>query len=489
MGITVRRGGMAFDIKLEGAAPNAWYAPGDTLIGYVSRAVATVSPSATVKITICGRTKSKIVVSRGNNNRSYYRSRFDVINEHDHQQTIYHGPLHIATQPGAHTEPSIWPFAVEIPKHCCPLRTRVPADESYVPLDDFTVTTTPLPNSFHMDHPGWSSDRQGFVEYFLKAHITFTHGGSYKTDEAFLPINIRTGDPNPPITDFKLRRYRHVGNASTYKLLPGMEDAELSFSQKRQELMGSSKVPRLGGHMEIDIPQVLQIDNPGPVHLQLRFVPDDKLTANGMHGVPAKIALQSLAITITSWTTVLCSGSFSPHDRSDDHEASFRLWPPRGVAPPEPLYIPCTGEWPPIDIGERVGFRLPDYMCKRVPSRSTSDVLSPGFSTYNIKHWHTMSIKLVAVVAGREMKMSVLGKLTILPPAAGVSLPPQVGSNGGQEQEEAPPPPFQARTESWIHPPAEEDAPPSFAEVQKDDMIRKSSDGSGEEKAGKGEGK
>jgi hypothetical protein len=480
MGKTFRRGGPAFDIHHERAA-HAWYAPGDTIIGHVSRSSPLVSPTAIVKITLCGRTKSKIVVSRSNNQRSYYRGRFDVINEHAHLQTIYQGPIHIATEAGAATGPAVWPFAIDIPRTCCRLLRPPPSNQSYLPLNPETVTASPLPDSFTMDHPGWGTNREGFVEYFLKATISFTQGGHHRTDDAFLPINIRTGDPNPPIADFKLRRSRHVASASTFHLLPGMDDAELSFSQKRQEFMGSSKVPRIGGQLEIDIPQVLQLENRNPVHIQMRFVPDPKMTSSGMRGIPAKIALRSMSATITSYTTVLCDGSFSPHHASDDTETNLHIWPPASSGgPTEPLYIPCTDEWPPIDIGERVGFRIPDYLCRRIPGKPIRELLSPDFVTYNIKHWHTVTFKVVVVAAGQDIKTSVNGKLKILPPTEAAPST-QAGSSGAQQQEEeAPPPAFQGRSESWIHPPAEADAPPTFAEVQKDDLIRKSFDGRGE---------
>lgn len=488
MGRTMRRGGPSLEIHHERSVYDH-YAPGDTIIGRVSRRLEAISPEATIKLALIGRAKSKMVVSRGNNNRSYYRGRFTIVEQ---WQTLFQGPLHIAS---GGTGPGDWPFAFDIPSTCSPkVIGRVPAEQSYLPLDAASVSAIPLPDTFDMEYHGWGTNREGFVEYFLKAMISYTHAGKRESEEAILPIMIRSVSREPPIADFKLRRHRNQCIATSFTLLPGMEDAELSFSQKRQELMGSRKVPRIGGTLEMDIPQVLQLDNRCPVPVQLRFVPNPELTSSGMRGIPVKIKLRSLTATIYSRTTVLCDGSLHPHDANEETESVIRLWPKRvrlTDPPGDPFYIPCTDEYPPIDIGTHVGFCIPQYLSKRTqgPVGQTNvqnrTLLCPDFTTFNIKTSHTIRFDLVADIASQDIKMTASGKLTILPSAD--TLPPAAPAQQEAAAEEAPPPPpFEQRTESWIQPPPEAEAPPTFAQVQRDDVLRRSFDGR-DTAGGKGE--
>jgi hypothetical protein len=125
-------------------------------------------------------------------------------------------------------------------------------------------------------------------------------------------------------------------------------------------------------------------------------------------------------------------------------------------------------------VGEILGFRMLSATKLVVANtrRELSPKLQPDFTTYNIKHAHSAMLELVVLVAGEQMKMKVQWQLVVLPPPgqtpgpAGVSTVPV---------DEPPPPPFEASSGSWIRPPAEEDAPPAFAEVQKEDISRKKS--------------
>ena len=107
--------------------------------------------------------------------------------------------------------------------------------------------------------------------------------------------------------------------------------------------------------------------------------------------------------------------------------------------------------------------------------RELSPKLQPDFTTYNIRHVHSATLELVVLVAGEQMKMKVQWQLVILPPPGQTPGPAGISA---VQVDELPPPPFEARSASWIRPPAEADAPPAFAEVQKEDMaMKKSHDG------------
>jgi hypothetical protein len=125
-------------IRLEG---NQSYSPGDTIIGYVYRKTRAVSPNSTVSISLSGRTKSKMVVRRGNNNSSTYRGRFNLIPRTGYSPTIFKGPLHIRGD----GDEAVWPFAITLPKHVDPASySGADQKESYLPLQkrDYDLPST-----------------------------------------------------------------------------------------------------------------------------------------------------------------------------------------------------------------------------------------------------------------------------------------------------------------------------------------------------------
>ncbi|ROT37126.1 hypothetical protein SODALDRAFT_188857 [Sodiomyces alkalinus F11] len=489
MGRTTYKGNPALQIVTEGVTyPTVpLFAPGNTIIGRVCRRAALVSTEASVQITLCGRAKSKITVRRHNaashgTTTTHYRGRFTLIDEDAHRQTIFNGPLHVADSSDNQT----WSFVIDIPTHCSQrkLVNSVPANLSFLPLDAASVAIHRLPGTFDMDHSGWSSDREGFVEYWLEATILFIQHGKQRSETATLPIIIASANNDPPITDFGNRRYRELRVISSFRLLPNMEAAELTFQQKCQQLFGSSKVPRAAGKLELYMPRIMQLGNPSTVPLRLRFVPDKKLSSDNMHDIPIKIVLQSLRMTLMTKTTVRCAAAFSPREASDDTEITLNIWPPSPGQPSSILYIPCTGEYPPIDVGAKADFRLNSQAPRQALRK-----LYPRFTTYNLMHTHYFKFEIVATASGEEMKMNAFESVVILPasearqaPVAAYSAHP--GSSAVQQEEEAPPPPFQPRSESWIRPPAETDAPPTFAQAQEENVTRKSQEAERSTEAG-----
>ncbi|KAK4138459.1 hypothetical protein BT67DRAFT_431067 [Trichocladium antarcticum] len=476
MGRTLYKGDAALQVARDDI-PCPTFARGDTIVGHVRRRLPLVSTSATIKVTLCGRTKSKITIGRGQSGNSYYRGRFAVIDETAHLQTIFQGPLHIAAGEGARS----WPFALDIPTHCAPrmLANSVAKEQSFLPLDAEAIATHPLPDSFNMYHSGFSSKREGFVEYFIKATMTYMFNSVHHHETAILPFRLASPSNAPPIIDFSLRQHRAFSIFSSFKLHLDTNTLGLTFTQKRQKLFGSSKVPRIGGRMEVDLPRVVQIGNPNPIPVRLRFVPDPKASSPNMCGVPAKISVMSLRLEIVARTVVRCDGTWSPHEADDTADVPLQLWPlqPRG-----PLYIPCTGEWPAVDVGREIGLRILSRNMIAIGDKRRTCELIPDFTTYNIKRSHHVLAELVAEAGGEMIHLKVGGwQLVVLPPARGVSgfHAPAPGQASASTQAgistvqvpEVPPPPFDAGSESWIHPPAEADAPPAFAEVVNEDTI------------------
>jgi hypothetical protein len=130
------RNGPALGIYLENDPIK--YVPGNTISGFIFRCLDTVSPDASVPISLHGRSKSKMVINKGRHSRTY-RSQFNLA--HTKSQIIYQGPLHIPSGSGKR-----WQFAATIPVHTDPgLLTQSPQAEqklgSYLPLDIQHVAT------------------------------------------------------------------------------------------------------------------------------------------------------------------------------------------------------------------------------------------------------------------------------------------------------------------------------------------------------------
>ncbi|TPX09090.1 uncharacterized protein E0L32_001648 [Thyridium curvatum] len=488
MGITVAQGGMAFGIAVDDPSSLAC-SPGDTIVGCAIRKMPLVSPDAVVTVTLCGRAKTKLIVRSGNNSTRTYRGRFGLVDQRAHMQTLFRGPLHIVNGEPARQ----WPFTIRVPTHCAPKALGpVSQAESYLPTDAASVAATPLPNSFYMDGgPGFSHrQREGFVEYFITATLTYTHGGERKSAEATLPIALKTVTGDPPIVDFQLRRYRQIGCVSSFKLLPGVDDSQLTFKHKFRQALHSSKVPRFQGFMEMALPGTIQLDNPSTIPILLRFVPDPKMTSSELAGTPIEITLVSMHMQVETEIGLRCEGTFGPHDGEAGFKTRVPIWPPiRGGG--GAILIPCTPEQAPVDVGARADFKV-----SRV--KAFRDNMSPTSTTFNIKRWHRADFEFRARVGeAGEFRMKKSLVLTILPPggelrstaaqaAEQVGGSAQAASAAVSDGEEAPPPPFQARSESWIQPPAEQEAPPSFAQVRKEDAMAGRDRNNGESAGGSG---
>jgi len=147
------------------------------------------------------------------------------------------------------------------------------------------------------------------------------------------------------------------------------------------------------------------------------------------------------------------------------------------------MYIPCTGEYPALDVGAELGFKLPSREeMARGQVIETAGALTPDFKTFNIRQGHAIRVEVVLEAGGERVQVEVDSGLVVLresedsvprTQAAAVeesSLPPALQ---GRSESWIVPPSTQGRSESWIVPPAADgDAPPSFAEVQAEDAAK-----------------
>ncbi|KAF4443761.1 hypothetical protein F53441_11364 [Fusarium austroafricanum] len=133
------------------------------------------------------------------------------------------------------------------------------------------------------------------------------------------------------------------------------------------------------------------------------------------------------------------------------------------------LYIPFDDE-PPLDIGELINLRL-GRSTAGFPRQLNSgrNVFSPSFTTFNIRHWHRLHWELRGEIMGERFNVTGAVPLKILAPSDELGQPVQSSLVGSGSDMDAIAGPSMQRNESWIQPPDEEQAPPSFAQVQKED--------------------
>jgi hypothetical protein len=407
-----------------------------------------------------------------------YEPVFPVIDEDATRITLFkRAPVHVPDDGGIGS----WPFSIEIPTHIDPKKFpklhQNYANSAYIPTDAATAATCRLPPTFNM---GYESSTNGFVEYYIKATLVSWSAGWREEEEAILPITLIDKPTAPPVVNFGLTQRRRQMKVSSFKLLPNMESTSLSFTQRRQQMFSSNKVPQIGGRMEVDLPAVVQLDNPTPIPVNLRFVPLAETTSSSMCGIPAKIELLEFAVAISSRTLVLSSRV--ANSMAED-SIKLQVWPTsRSVRAAgvdgSPIYIPCGDEWPALDVGERC--LLVMRRLQRMNDLNKKYPLRADFQTYSIKHWHKMSFEFIVGVGGEKIKMGWTERVRILPPSddrcsssSNSDSSSQIGENAVEGSHLL----LQPRSESWIRPPDLADAPPSFAEVQREDILRRSQDG------------
>ncbi|CAG9993110.1 unnamed protein product [Clonostachys byssicola] len=412
------------------------YLPGDTVVGTVHRRNAMVCPEATVHVVLHGRTKSKMVVRRNNNSHTY-RGRFTLLNS---GQKVFQGPVHIPEGVG---EPQQWGFALTIPTNIDArlFPQQYDAAESYIPIDPASVGQMALPASFSSGY----GRREAFVEYYIEATIRYQRKGSWHTETAVVPIHVTPLNPNPPVADFNPLGRRIQQSVSTQRLVPGMENAELSKKEKMKKFFGSSSVPRFAFNLEVSAPRLLQISN-SPIPFPMRIVPMWSATTELIRDVPQKARLVTFRVTLEAHCNIRCEGVFRPHEAHWEDELDLQSEGFGGR--PLSVEIPCAiGNTPPVDVGSVIRLRLPARV-------------SPGFTTFNVRVSHRLSWKAQLEIAGESFTVRGTQEVVVIPASS-------AGSNGQVDGETA---------QSWIVPPDEIAPPPSFAEAQREDSKQAASD-------------
>ena len=412
---------------------------GETVSGHVVRKSHFVDPDASVVVRLFGRVKTKLRINKGVRNAEF-RNRFDIF---DSRHTIYRGALHI---PPDGSEQGKWPFAVTLPKQpdLTSLRRDDPNAKTFVSLD--TVASQPLPASMYIKH--WQHGRLVllYVEYYVEA----TLGGSGNSNkgessQAICPFTVRPVSSPNPLADFALKKHSGGGHRKkvvSQHLVPGMENAKLSFGQKTKKMFGSSQVPAFAFSLELEVPTTLQIGNPSTVPFQVRATPLWDETSEVLRDTPQMIVVQHFALKLQTTTHYTSKRLVS--DKLD-HKTSLTLreYNKRPVPTPTPtpaptdsgnakareaqadaeppdmdtLILPISPESPSLNLGWALGIKVGAAAGGKVAGSAADEGIYPTFATCNIKHEHQLVWELRLTIAGETAKFEGQRPVTLMGPS------------------------------------------------------------------------
>lgn len=427
------------------------YLPGDSISGRIQRIAPIVAADAEIKISLVGRAETQTAfkqLSERGTSTVTHKGLYRLIDPSDNNYTVCQGPLHIPEDGGAQE----WPFSFTIPRH--PASSRAPDDWFFLPVDAASVEGQTLPVSFHYTNP--EGHDQGLVDYHLEAELHVHHSGkSTQKDISTAPFFLRNYRDDPPMINSELRRDKYGQQLTSQRLIPGMEKAELSVSQKVKKIFGTSSVPTLSYRVDMDVPQVIQLENPNYVPFRVRAVPIWDETSEILRDVPQTVRLKHISLVIEEIGGFRCNECKNVH-RAQPY-ASTTVSLDRALAQlQQPLEISLEESARPYDVGTAAKLAFGTRGIASLDGTSCHARIIPSCTTINIKTTHKLTYMLKGEIAGEQFVVKPLH-----PSPVNVLLPsdPRLG-------EELPEPPL--RSESWIRPPDYDqlEAPPAFAEVE-----------------------
>lgn len=400
---TTRNGSPGLQVNVF--SPPGWtFAPGDTVIGTVVRQSCIVTPEATVTIALIGRVKTKINKSSGNSNVEY-RERKQLFGPPTTSQVLCRGPLHLPPKEERGSDSGLlsWSFSITIPTQS---------------REELRRANCTLPGSFYSSSFGFYTSSEGFVEYYLEAQLRYNRRGSYEVLKSTYPITLRRF-PGTSLLSYNIKKHTVGRTFCSPRLLPGMENADLTLRQKAQKFFGSSKVPELHYKVEMSWPCSMQLDNPSHFPFILNIIPQQAKNCAGIRGVGHEIRLTSIRMCIKGKTTVTAPGNFSTHSiHYDDHSSRYDLQIGLALKDLEsPIIFSSEKENKPVNLGNLLQLVLrSDGLTAGKRRLSKISGLYPSFSITDITHSHWLDMDVILSVVGETHRIQLRSDLKILPP-------------------------------------------------------------------------
>ncbi|KAJ5788153.1 hypothetical protein N7457_003143 [Penicillium paradoxum] len=275
------------DLTIELAAPPFWTcASGDKVIGNIVHRSSIVAPDATLTLSLNGHVKIGVGDKRENHRSKHQEKRLLLAPT---RRIIFRGPLHLAKEDIDYQNECLsWPFEVRFPTKpwTSPLATfRGPRYKT-------------LPGSFSTGENTGNDESFGLVEYYLEARLEYNRGGTFVQFIATAETKLRHPAPELPILGYALKQETAKQIIRSHGLFPDRGLSALTLRQRTQQARGSSKVPQFGFLIQLEVPTVVQLDDPSPFPLNISVAPDWKLTSEDIKSVPQIVQLNYVKMTL-----------------------------------------------------------------------------------------------------------------------------------------------------------------------------------------------
>ncbi|WYZ33757.1 hypothetical protein EsH8_I_000033 [Colletotrichum jinshuiense] len=415
----------SLDLSIELLEPQTRLYGGSVILGHVVRRSHIVAPLVTIIVRLLGRAKAKVsYIDEGLYN--YDRTRFNFWPESAITNVIHEGPIHIA--PGGN-EHQAWAFALTLPTHTDAryLDASVGYNEKeacFLPPSGRLgpagrIPEQPLPESFYFVHHKSSYEWHGFVEYWIEAEMVLQ--GKGPVVKATLPVNVLSlPTPVPPINSFGLVRSEITGCVRTQRLLPGMEQEELSFRQKTQKFFGSSKVPTFHYTLSVQYPTVIQMGSNSSIPFLLNINPNKEKTTGIIKDLPQIVTLQNIQLELRSTTSVFFTNTTNSYKRKKKQKMLLVRRSSLIPAHEDKMVLPSGGNEEPLDLGAVLDLRVDALGQVLHGTTKVWDCLgmkvSPTFLTYCVKVEHVLRWEMHLSVAREMWKCGGMEKVIILKP-------------------------------------------------------------------------
>ena len=164
----------------------------------------------------------------------------------------------------------------------------------------------------------------------VEAYIEYVLAASYGENTAFHPIYVRKPSVQSPITDYKIKTYTdwQPTVVKSLKLLPEHADKKLTFGQRSSRFFRPGKTPKYSYRVNVEYPQVIQLEHPDPIPLNIFVVPEfdpQKTTIcpnNDMSTLPP-VQVVSVEIKLKGDFGVRCPGTLWDTDTVKHHTFPF----------------------------------------------------------------------------------------------------------------------------------------------------------------------
>ncbi|OAR00266.1 hypothetical protein LLEC1_03406 [Akanthomyces lecanii] len=467
------QGSPDLSIALAGSSKRVFRA-GDTIVGKVVRRQHIVVPDCRVTIRLVGRAKTKIVETKSTGNggtrHETHRSRYNFFGYHalDTSQVIHSGPLHVAAE---QADAAQFPFAVTIPTHPSQQLSRESDPNSFLPTDVASVATQLLPPSYSSCH----ARSEGYVEYWLEAQLTPGPGTNNKAvnpAQSTQPILLGA----PPTLEPAPRMVKTCGSPShsitSYKLIPEMDQVELTLKQMSKQFFHASSVPALSYSIHMGLPVAMQLQAHECIPLTLRLSPTSSGTSNDVRKVTQKATINHISVHLKKYTVIRAGEHFFGGPRERSMSDSYDLHFGRALnSLPAPMVVDLDPDGDRIDLGALFDIRLSELgFCSgdaRLATHWYAPPITPSFTTYNMKVTHALKVNITVTVCGKEHSDTFRVDTRIMPPPA-APFKMQPGSGSATQSEAGPAPPsFTDAMQETIH----DDRPPDYKPGPKPEVV------------------